>query len=77
MLRRHAVLACFIGLLAAQNVGIGTSTPAERLHVYDGRLRVSHHNSSSDYATSLAGLQIQNLNANVEAINGLAFQNAG
>lgn len=70
-------LACLVGLIWAQNVGIGTSMPAERLHVYDGRLRVSHNNSSTNYATSLGGLQIQNLNATVGAVNGLVFQNAG
>ncbi|RMF52826.1 MAG: hypothetical protein D6750_01735, partial [Bacteroidetes bacterium] len=34
-----AVLACFGATLVAQNVGIGTATPTERLHVA-GNLRL-------------------------------------
>ncbi|MEN2993694.1 MAG: hypothetical protein ABDH91_09115, partial [Bacteroidia bacterium] len=69
--------ACFSSLLWAQNVGIGTSTPEERLHVYDGRLRVSHSSNSTSYGTALGGLQIQNLDPTVGAINGLVFMNRG
>lgn len=38
-MRTFAVLACLTGLLLAQNVGIGTATPTERLHV-QGNLRL-------------------------------------
>lgn len=35
-------LACIAGLIWAQNVGIGTSTPLRRLHVYGGNENLSH-----------------------------------
>jgi hypothetical protein len=43
----NSILTNCIHVIQSSNVGVGTNAPGEKLHVYDGKLRVEHSSSNA------------------------------